>query len=456
MIAAVDLGTSSVKVMLASETGCQEKIRESYQAEGVEGFKVAAAGALRKIKGKISAVCLTSQTGTYSVDGKHIISWQSRAGEEEIRDIKKIFSQEEFIREIGMAHPDIVSYPMPRIMYIKKQFPDAKRICQIKDEIVNFLTGEYVTDVYTWRGLANSETGRYSKKMLRFLNIDERMLPRLETPFAKAGYITKEAEKLTGIEAGTPVFTGCNDYYAGLLGMGITKSGAIFDITGTSEHIGVTLDEFVTDNKAVYSPYFGTNVLYGVTGSSGSAMSFGIKNFPFDRINIEKSLEKNAPIFLPYLAGARAPIYDSKARGVFFGISRDTEAYDMAYSVLEGAAFSAYAIYETIKDKVNASFVLTAGGAAADLRYNLLKASLFGKEFLTLEETDTSALGACMIGLTALGKYKNIDEAARVMCKIKSQTMPREIPVLKERFRLYKKIYESNKNNFTEFGRIKK
>lgn len=455
MIAAVDLGTSSVKVMLASETGCQEKAREKYKAEGVFGFRETAAEALRKIKGKIDAVCLTSQTGTYSVDGKYVISWQSKDGEEELNEIKKIFSPEEFIREIGMEHPDIVSYPIPRIMYIKKRFPDAKRICQIKDEIVYFLTGEYVSDIYTWRGLANAKTGRYSEKMLRFLDIDERMLPRLESPFAAAGYVTKEAERLTGIEAGTPVFIGCNDYYAGLVGMGITKSGTIFDITGTSEHIGITLDGQAKESTAVYSPYFGTNVLYGVTGSSGSAMSFGIKNFPFDNIDIEKSLEKNAPIFLPYLSGTRAPIYDSNARGVFFGIGRDTDGADMAYSVLEGAAFSAYSIYETIMDKANAGAVLTAGGAASDVRYNLLKASLFNKPFLTLEETDTSALGACMIGFTAMGKYKNIDEAAKMMCKVKLETKPKEMPMLKERFRLYKKIYESNKNNFVEFGRIK-
>lgn len=455
MIAAVDLGTSSVKVMLASETGCLEKIREKYKSDGVEGFTETAAAALRKIKGKINALCLTSQTGTYSVDGKHVISWQSKAGEEEIKELKKIFSQEEFVREIGMEHPDIVSYPIPRIMYIKKRFPDAKRICQIKDEIVYFLSGEYVTDIYTWRGLANAETVRYSEKMLEFLDIEEQMLPRLESPFAMAGYITKEAEKLTGIEAGTPVFIGCNDYFAGLLGMGITKSGTIFDITGTSEHIGITLDEPVSVNTAVCSPYFTTNVLYGVTGSSGSAMAFGIQNFPFDSINIEKSLAKNAPIFLPYLGGARAPVYDSNARGVFFGIGRDTDAADLAYSVLEGAAFSAYSIYETIKDKANAGSVITAGGAASDVRYNLLKASLFEKPFLTLEETDTSALGACMIGLTALGKFANIDEAAKAICKIKFETNPDNMPLLTERFRLYKKIYESNKNNFLEFGRIK-
>jgi xylulokinase len=42
-------------------------------------------------------------------------------------------------------------------------------------------------------------------------------------------------------------------------------------------------------------------------------------------------------LFLPYFAGERTPHNDPHARGVFFGLSPDTQQTDVAQAVLEGA-----------------------------------------------------------------------------------------------------------------------
>ena len=43
-------------------------------------------------------------------------------------------------------------------------------------------------------------------------------------------------------------------------------------------------------------------------------------------------------IFLPYLRGVSAPEYDPEAKGVFYGIRRKHDRFDLAYAVMEGVA----------------------------------------------------------------------------------------------------------------------
>ena len=44
-------------------------------------------------------------------------------------------------------------------------------------------------------------------------------------------------------------------------------------------------------------------------------------------------------VFLPYMLGERSPIWDSYARGVFFGISLQTTRKEMNRAVLEGCGY---------------------------------------------------------------------------------------------------------------------
>ena len=109
--------------------------------------------------------------------------------------------------------------------------------------------------------------------MLEKIGVSESILPRLQKPDSVAGFITEQASKETGIPAGVPVYVGCNDFFAGLLGMGMIRSGSMFDITGTSEHLGLITDkEPDLQTPVVHGPYFRHHALYGVTASSGASL----------------------------------------------------------------------------------------------------------------------------------------------------------------------------------------
>ena len=449
----IDFGTSSVKLYLKTESGLK-KAREPYSCPSGDGWWNSLCLAAKSLNlSGIKAVGLSSQVGTYVINGEKIIEWSSGIGKEELDSILSDLPADLFEEEISMPHPHIISYPLPRIKHILSHEAGVKRICMTKDLICERLTGNYVSDKFSWRGLANLTSCEYSKKLLSYVGADERLLPKLCEPSALAGFVTHEASLQTSIPEGTPVYVGCNDFFAGLLGMGMTCEGDMFDITGTSEHLGIIERATRKNDGLVFGKYFFENSHYGVTASSGKSLCFGESLFPLNKVSVSEALAKNPPIFLPYLCGERAPIWDSDARGVFFGINAEATAHEMAYSVMEGVAFSIYHIYE-IMGKPKAKFITVAGGAAKNDALNLIKATLFGMPIRVCEETDTSAMGAAILAAVGSGACASLYDATNDADKYSACTEPDTYlsDVLKKRYEIYKSLYPTLQNEFKKLN----
>ena len=452
----IDLGTSSIKVLLYHPNGQIEKTKCAYEEVTPNGWLSAMRTALRMLDlTDVGAIGLSSQTGTYIVNGKDVISWSDPAGKEELAAIRGEFSGETFLREIGMPHPAITSYPLPRLCYIKKHFGKVETVCQPKDLMLTYLTGEYKSDIWTWRGLAHPETYRYSDTLLRALGLDPTWLPPLEDAENAAGYVTASAAAATGLIEGTPVVMGLNDFFAGLVGMGVPTLSPLFDITGTSEHFGIIEHTFTPETGMVSGRFLEDFVHYGGTASSGTSLTFGLKELGAAQGDLAAYLAADPPIFLPYLNGERAPIFDPFAKGVFFGIGKDSTKEQMSYAVLEGVAFSIYHIAKHLGTLPKGD-VLLGGGAAKDALLGTIKATLFDRNFLTLRESDTSALGAAMIAGVGAELFEDLSEATAVCIKKEQTYAP--IPTLRakllRRFAIYEQLYTALKPQFEQLKEI--
>lgn len=452
----IDLGTSAVKLLQRFSDGTIVKEKERYEEISPKGWWEAISRAMSRMElASVEAIGLSSQVGTYIVDGTEVISWNDPIGAEELTELKGTYSQEEFLAEISMPHPNIISYPLPRLLYIKKTYPAFQKVCQPKDFICEKLTGKCMTDPYSWRGLANLNTKTYSKKFLKEMGVAEEMLPQMIDFTEVAGNTLKDVVSGCNLREGTPVYVGLNDYYASLLGMGIWNTGDMFDITGTSEHLGILEDVVNMGTEMVSGPYLQHHVHYGVTGSSGASLDFGLQFSETGEMNIGEILNHKPPIFLPYLNGERAPIWDGDAKGVYFGIQAGCSAEDMAYAVLEGVCFSLYHIYEKMgQPKANA--MCTAGGAAVNRTLGQLKAELFGIPVKILKEHDTSALGACMVAELGVKRYQSVEEAMASSVTVEETLYPtgEYQEILKQRFAVYKELYPALKDNFKQLGGI--
>lgn len=463
-ILGIDLGTSSVKLLLRHADGRVQKSKASYSSRTPDGwFRALHEAASCLDLTRIDAIGLSSQVGTYIINDAEVINWDDPVGREELDDLKQTYTKEIFIRELAMPHPDIISYPLPRLLYIRNHYPEIRSVCQPKDLICEWLTGHRVTDKYSLRGLVHTGKGSYSHYFLERLHMEGSILPPLAEPDGICGITTPDCELRLGIPAGIPVFTGCNDFFAGLLGMGLQHSGEIFDITGTSEHIGILCDNLTSDTPLVSGIYFDHYIQYGVTASSGPSLHLAMREFAvpdsdndFNRWlpDIDGCLKRNPPIFLPYVNGERAPIFDSNARGVFFGIGSHCTREDLAYAVLEGVAFSLYHIYEHMKPDTTTNYIKVSGGAAHNPVLNRIKAELFDKELLILAEEDASALGAVMLAAKGLGLSAKATSYQTIADRIKPDGSFRE--KLLARYHIYKNLYPALKNEFHTFAELGK
>ncbi len=450
----IDIGTSSVKVLLLFSNGKIIKYKESYSSVSIDGWTKALKRLLKKFRRyDISAIAFSSQVGTYVLDDKTVLPWNTSAGKEQLDYILSKCEKDEFTEEISMNHPKIISYPLPRYLYIKENYPLCKKVCMPKDYFIERFTGNYVTDVFSMRGIANIEKKEYSKNLLDKFSISFD-LPKIVNENDICGYVTESAHKEFYLKKGTPVYAGCNDFFAGLLGMGVIKEDQVFDVSGTSEHLGVITKDLV-DTQMVSGPFFVANATYGGTKASGVSCKFAIENFSLLDVDFERELSQDPPIFLPYLTGERAPIFDEDARGVFFGISDKTNNAMLAYSVLEGVLFSLYDIALNLGVKEGGKLIC-GGGSSVDKVLTQMKAELFNKDIVNVVENDTSALGAALIAMKGSNFVQNYAQAVEIFVKYHESVKPigKYRDKLIKRFNVYRSIYKSLRKDFKEFKEI--
>ena len=455
----IDLGTSAVKALLADGDGVVLKKEKSpYSEISVYGWEEAVKKVIRSILSGVdtdtlAALSFSSQVGTYVTDGGEVIGWWDSVGREELSEIKERFSDEELLSEISMHHPDIISYPLPRYLHIKRKYPSVKQVMMPKEHFILRLTGKFVADPYSYRGLYNFSEKKLSTKLLDELGIDF-ILPEIKEPTAIAGRVGEAAAIEFSLPSGLPIYLGMNDFFSGLLGMGVMKPGDCFEISGTSEHVGYISDGIISP-PAVSGNYLNAFASYGGTKSSGASCDFAIKSFDADKLDDIPDVD-SAPIFLPYIKGERAPIYDENARGVFFGINGECGKDLLGYSVLEGVVFSLYDIASCIGIPTGGRLI-TAGGSAKNLLMAKLKAELFKREIVICREPDTSALGAAMCAMIGSGVFSDYSQAAVIVkYDIISKPCGKIGDILEKRFKIYKSLYPALRAEFAKFKEISK
>lgn len=454
----IDLGTSAVKAVLTDGREVVLKEKADYPCEGADGFWAALCHVTQSVSAKgyaPTALSLSSQVGTYLTDRGDLIPWHGSEGEEELEEILARIPEERFLAEIGMRHPRLVSYPLPRLLFIKRRFPEVREVMMPKDYLIRRLTGEFVTDFYSWRGLCHAARGEFSHTLLEEFGLSF-SLPTPLSPTALAGSVSETAARETGLPVGLPVTVGLNDFYAALLGMGVVSVGDSFEVSGTSEHLGYIGEERTAD-EAVSSPYLTHFVTYGGTKASGTACKIALRDYRANELPPDFLPTPHTPVFLPYLAGERAPVYDTAARGVFFGLDGETTPAEMGYAMLEGVVFSLAHIAESISLPRGGALV-TGGGSAKDRLMAEMKAELLGCEVRLCRESDSSAFGAAMLAAVGDGMFAGCQEAAASLVRYETIAIPcngTRRRLLAARYEIYKSLYPALREGFSKLQETK-
>jgi len=152
---------------------------------------------------------------------------------------------------------------------------------------------------------------------------------------------------------------------------------------------------------------------------------------------------------LPYFAGERSPYWNADARGTITGLGLEHDRRHVARAVLEGVAYRLGEIWQALgKISLDEPARLT-GGILQSPDWAQIVCDVLGYPLTAVETGDASAIGAAMLGFTALELAPSLEiQASRVNPGMSWQPNPGNHTIYRaglERFRmLYTAIYSHN------------
>jgi gluconokinase len=127
------------------------------------------------------------------------------------------------------------------------------------------------------------------------------------------------------------------------------------------------------------------------------------------------SVGSDGLLFLPYLLGERAPIWNASARGCYFGINIKHERSHFIRATVEGILYEIYSIGRSLAEHRTIN-TLTVNGSFASIPFCAqMIADIFNMPVAIGRNLDTIAHGAFLISAIEMGLYKSVDEAARTV-----------------------------------------
>jgi xylulokinase len=130
-------------------------------------------------------------------------------------------------------------------------------------------------------------------------------------------------------------------------------------------------------------------------------------------------------VFLPYLAGERAPIFDDAARGAFVGLTLAHGTAHLARAVLEGGAFAVRHVAEPILAAgIPLHSVRIAGRPAPGDLWARIKADVLGVPALIPSVGDTAVVGAAILAAAGVGAVGGLEVGVASMTAVSRTLEP--------------------------------
>lgn len=314
----------------------------------------------------------------------------------------------------------------------KERFKQASKFIQLKTYILHQLTGEYLIDysLASASGLMNIHKIAWDDNALQFAGIDPGKLPDLVPVLTQAGTLKKAFQNSLRLNGDTKLIVGSSDGCLATLGAGVWENGKATITIEDSGAVRVMGQSILIDPKQRVFNYLITDNCYvsgGPTNSGGVIFEWFAKQFgdfkrPYDLEFIIKDMIDEASrveagsgglIFLPYLLGERAPIWNANARGVYFGINVNHERKHFIRATLEGILYEIYSIGKTLEEHLEIKSLSINGSFASMPVCAQIIANIFNKPVSISQNNYSVGLGAYLLCATEMGLFKNLHEATK-------------------------------------------
>ena len=390
--------------------------------------------------------------------------WYDTRSQAECGEIRATVGEEAVFETSG--NPIQPYYTYPKVRWFRKRYPEKagkiRHILTSNGWIVYKLTGRQCTDYTQAYGYPffNMEKRCWDAAMMAALGESAGLYPPLCESTAIAGVTGRDAEAY-GLCAGIPVAAGGLDAACGAAGAGVIDPSALHEQSGSAGGMSICQTEYHAAKGLIMGCHVvpGEWLLQGGTVGGGSLVPWlrGTLCDPRDETPAGEQLQRlfalaeaavpteSSPLFLPYMAGERSPIWNPSAVGVFFGLDFTTSRGDMVRAVLEGAAMALRHNIETAFPQEPPKAVLRAvGGASRNPLWMQLKADITGCPICAVQGDEATGIGCAMVAGVAAGVYASFAEAAdRLVALGKTYTPdPARKALYRARFAKYLALYD--------------
>ena len=270
--------------------------------------------------------------------------------------------------------------------------------------------------------LYNINTNQWDNQILKSLKIPSHILPLIKNSSDDFGYthksITGKSYPITGV---------VGDQQAATIGQCCFEKGSVKGTYGTGAFVLMN-----TGYKKIYSKNrLLTTVCYRLNGKSTYALEGSIfiagagVQWARDKMKlikkanetekVTKSLKSNSGVYLvPAFVGLGAPYWDTKARGVLSGLTRNTGPKEIVRAIIESTAYQSYDLFNAMKkDGLKPKIIKVDGGMVKNNWFSQFLSDVINIKVYRSQIEETTALGAAFMAGLQLGVFKSLNDISK-------------------------------------------
>lgn len=486
-----DLGTSSLKLLLADEEGIIHRtVTESYPLELLnhgwsqqnpdDWWEKTVTGLQKLCEGidpsEIGGIGVAGQMhGLVILDEndqviRPCILWNDARTAEETEYLNTVIGRETL--SACTANIAYAGFTAPKLLWLQKNEPEnfgrIRRIMLPKDYINYRLSGVHSCDYSDASGtlLLDVKNKCWSEQMCEICSVKKEWLPQLYESYETIGTVSNdELPFLKGVK----VAAGAGDNAAAAVGTNTVSDMSCNISLGTSGTIFIAADHFAVDDANSLHSFAHASGKYHLMGCILSAASCRkwfledvLKRSDYGTIEAEITddmLGNNHIYFLPYLMGERSPLNDTDARACFIGMDLSSSPSQMELAVMEGVAFAIRDCLEAASAegiRITAS-TLCGGGARSEL-WQKIMANVLNIRIDLPEAEEGPGYGGALLAMMADGRFETMEECSSRFFRIRKSVEPDHDAAMRyeQRYQIFRRIYPALKDIFKQNKEEKK
>ncbi|MFB9760586.1 gluconokinase [Ectobacillus funiculus] len=425
------------------ERSAVQAIREAIRQAGIEKHELISLGFSSAMH---SLICINE-------DGEPLspaLIWADGRSHHQAEQILETIGGSVYSKTGTPIHP---MTPFIKLLWMKETeyepYHKAAYFMSIKEYVLQRWFNKRLIDysMASATGLFNPSTLEWEQELLELSGVRKEQLSEIVPPTRILTNIHPEIANEMGIDEAMPFVIGAADGQLANLGIGAILPGEVAVSVGTSGAIrqitkGVTINE--KHETFCYSFTADSSIIGGPTNNGGIALQW-LKDLLNDEGSFEeflKEAERVAPgaegiVFLPYINGERAPLWNQRAKGNFYGVTLTHKKEHFIRAVLEGITFNLYQIGKALERLAGSpKRIYVNGGLARSGLWLQMMADIFEAEIYVSESHHSAAWGAAWTALVGINKVHSFEEI-KGNIPLGQAVLPN-----KESSVIYQKVYE--------------